>query len=50
MHAEAPDAHEHSVASAGALVCINAYAGSAASPAPSPAFAERQLASPFAPL
>jgi hypothetical protein len=50
MHAEAHDAHEHIFASAGALAFVNAYAGSAALPAPSNAFAERQLACPFSPL
>ena len=50
MHAEAHDAHEHSFASAGALAFVNAYSGSAASPAPSHACAARQLACPFAQL
>jgi hypothetical protein len=50
MQAEAPDAHEHSFASAGARACVNAYSESAASPALSRAFAERQQACPFSPL
>ena len=48
--AEAHDAHEPIFASAGALAFDNEDAGSAASPAPYNAFAERQLACPFAPL
>jgi hypothetical protein len=50
MPAEAPDAHEPSFASAGALAFVNAYAESAALPALSHAFAERQQACPLAPL
>ena len=50
MHAVACDAHEHIFASTGALAFVNAYAGSAALPAPSHAFAARQLAGPFSPL
>jgi hypothetical protein len=48
--ADAPDAFAPIVASAGALAFVNAYAGSAALPAPSHACAERQLACPFSPL
>jgi hypothetical protein len=48
MHAEAPDAHEHLFASAGALAFVYEYAESAASPALSKAFAERQPACPLA--
>ena len=44
--AEAHDAFEHIFASAGALAFINAYAGSAALPAPYNALAARQLACP----
>jgi hypothetical protein len=44
MQAAAPDAFEHSFASAGALAFVNEYSGSAAVPAPSNAFAERQHA------
>ena len=50
MHAEALDAFEHIFASAGALAFVNAYSESAASPALSHAFAERQQACPLAPL
>jgi hypothetical protein len=50
IQAEAPDAFEHSFASAGALAFVNEYSGSAALPAPYNAFAERQLACPFSPL
>jgi hypothetical protein len=50
MHAEARDAFEHIFESAGALAFINEYSGSAASPAPYNAFAERQLTCPFSPL
>ena len=50
MQAAAPDAHAHIFASAGALVFINEYAESAALPALSNAFAERQQACPLAPL
>ncbi len=45
--ASAQDASEQIFASAGALAFVNAYAGSAASPAPYHAFAARQLACPF---
>jgi hypothetical protein len=44
MQASARDAYEHIFASAGALAFVNEYSGAAASPAPSNAFAERQLA------
>ena len=47
IHASAQDAFEHIFASAGALVFVNEYSGSAALPAPYNAFAERQLACPF---
>jgi hypothetical protein len=50
MQAEARDAFEHLFASAGALAFVNAYSGSAALPAPSHTFAERQLACPLSPL
>ena len=50
MHAIAHEAFEHIFASAGALVFVNAYAGAAAAPAPSHAFAEHTLACPLAPL
>jgi hypothetical protein len=50
MQAEAQDAFEHLFASAGALAFVNAYAESAALPALSHAFAERQQACPFASL
>ena len=49
MHAEARDAFEHIFASAGALAFVNEYAESAAPPARSHAFAERQQACPLAP-
>jgi hypothetical protein len=47
MQAEAQDAFSHTLESAGALTFGNAYSGAAALPAPSNAFAERQLACPF---
>src|SRR5262245_14342174 len=50
IQASAQDAFEHSFASAGALVFVNAYSGAAALPAPSNACAEHTLACPFAPL
>jgi hypothetical protein len=50
MHAEAHDAFEHIFDSAGALAFVNAYAESAAPPALSHAFAERQQAWPFSSL
>jgi hypothetical protein len=50
MQAVAHDAHEHIFASPGALTFVDAYAGAAASPAPSHAFVERQLAYLFSPL
>jgi hypothetical protein len=50
MHAEARDAFEHSLDSAGALAFVNEYAESAVSPALYNAFAARQQACPFAPL
>ncbi len=50
MQAEAQDAFSHTLASVGALTFVNAYSGSAAPPAPSNAFVERQLACPFLPL
>ena len=50
MQASARDAYEHIFASAGALAFVNEYSGSAASPAPYNAFAERQRAYPFSPL
>jgi hypothetical protein len=50
MQAEARDACEHIFASAGALTFVHEYSGSAALPAPSKAFAERQLACPLSPL
>jgi hypothetical protein len=46
MQAVARDAHDHIFASAGALAFVNEYSGSAASPAPYNAFAERQVAWP----
>jgi hypothetical protein len=48
MHAQALDAFEHILDSAGALVFGNEYAESAASPALYNAFAERTPACPFA--
>ena len=50
MQASAHDASSHIFASAGALVFVNAYAGSAAVSAPSHAFAAHKLACPWAPL
>jgi len=50
IQASAQEAFEHIFASAGALVFVNAYAGSAAPPAPSHAFAAHKLACPLAPL
>ena len=50
IQASAQDAFEHIFASAGALVFVNEYSGSAAPPAPSHAFAARQRACPFSPL
>src|SRR5215468_3975587 len=50
MHAEAPDAFEHTLDSAGALAFVNEYSGSAAPPAPYNAFAERKHACPYSPL
>jgi hypothetical protein len=50
MHAQARDAFEHILDSAGARAFGNAYAESAASPALSHAFAERTPACPFTPL
>ena len=50
MHAEARDAYEHILDSAGARAFVNEYAESAASPALSNAFAERTQACPFVQL
>jgi hypothetical protein len=50
MHAEAREAFEHILESAGALAFVNEYSESAASPALYNAFAERQQACPLAPL
>ena len=50
MHAEARDAYEHILDSAGAWAFVNEYAESAASPALYNAFAERQQACPLAQL
>jgi hypothetical protein len=50
IQASAQDAFEHIFASAGALVFVNEYSGSAALPAPYNAFAEHKLACPLAPL
>ena len=47
MQAQARDAYEHILDSAGALAFVNEHSGSAAPPAPSNAFAERQRACPF---
>jgi hypothetical protein len=47
MHAEAHDAFEHILDSAGARAFVNEYSESAASPALYNAFAERQQACPF---
>ena len=50
MQAEARDAFAHILDSAGALAFLNEYSESAALPALSNAFAERQQACPLAPL
>ena len=50
MQAEARDAFEHILDSAGARAFGNEYSESAASPALYNAFAERQQACPFSPL
>ena len=50
MQAEAPDAFSHILDSPGARAFVNAYSESAASPALSNAFAERQQACPFSQL
>jgi hypothetical protein len=50
MQAEARDAFEHILESAGALAFVNEYSESAASPALYNAFAERKQACPLAPL
>ena len=50
MHASAHEAYEHIFASASALAFVNESSGSAASPAPYNAFAERQLACPWTQL
>src|SRR5262245_34399744 len=50
IQAEAHEAFEHLFASAGALVFVNEYAGSAAPPAPYNAFAEHKVACALAPL
>ena len=50
MHAEAHDAFSHILDSAGAQAFVHEYSESAASPALSHAFAERQQACPLAPL
>ena len=50
MQAEAHDAFEHSLDSAGARAFVHEYSESAASPALYNAFAERQQACPFSPL
>jgi hypothetical protein len=50
MHAQARDAFEHILDSAGARAFGNEYSESAASPALYNAFAERTQACPFAPL
>jgi hypothetical protein len=47
MHAEAPDAFEHTLDSAGALTFVNDSSGAAAPPAPYHAVAQRQLACSF---
>jgi hypothetical protein len=47
LHAEAHDAFEHTLESAGALTFVNDSSGSAAPPAPYNAVAERKLACPF---
>jgi hypothetical protein len=50
IHAQARDACEHTLDSAGALAFVNDSSGSAAPPAPYHASAARQLACPFSPL
>ena len=50
LHAEAYDAFSHILDSAGALVFVNEYSGSAAASAPYNAFAEHKLACPLAQL
>ena len=50
MQAQARDAFEHILDSAGALAFLNEYSESAALPALYNAFAERQQACPLAPL
>jgi len=50
MQAEARDAFEHILDSAGALAFLNEYSEVAASPALYNAFAERKQACPLAPL
>jgi len=50
MQAEARDAFEHILESAGALAFLNEYSESAALPALYNAFAERKPACPLAPL
>ena len=50
MQAEACDAYEHSLDSAGARAFVNEYAESAALPALYNAFAERTQACPFGQL
>ena len=50
MHAEAHDAFEHILDSAGARAFVNEYSESAASPALYHAFAERKQACPLAQL
>ena len=50
IQAKAPDAVEHTLDPAGALAFHNEHSGSAAPPAPSNAFAERELACPFSQL
>jgi hypothetical protein len=50
MQAEARDAYEHILDSAGALAFVNEYSEFAASPALYNAFAERKQACPLAPL
>jgi hypothetical protein len=50
MQAQARDACEHLLDSAGALAFVNEHSGAAAPPAPYHAFAERQRACPFSAL
>jgi hypothetical protein len=50
IQASAHDAFEHIFASAGALVFVNEYSGSAAASAPYHAFAEHKLACPLVQL